>query len=263
MNLKIMKKSLVLISIFSFIWGQVPSGELNDPNPSASEVIRLNLISEGNNDPNALNDTNAQNALNEPNAPNVDIYLIESGDLLEIIILGEEELSRTLMVMHNGTISFPLIGEVKVAGLTTEQASELLAEKLKKYYTHPVVSIIFKSPTLPYVSVFGEVLRQGAVEYQRGLRVTDYIALAGGPTTKANLSKVKVVRFQTDGSFATTIDVNEILDKGVLDKNFELKSGDWIHIDKKFSINWGTVLQFATLTLTAVNLYLTIERINE
>ena len=47
MNLKIMKKSLVLISIFSFIWGQLPSGELNDPNPSASEVIRVSQTSEG------------------------------------------------------------------------------------------------------------------------------------------------------------------------------------------------------------------------
>jgi len=191
-----------------------------------------------------------------------DIYLIESGDLLEIIILGEEELSRTLMVMHNGTVSFPLIGEAKVAGLTTEQAAELIAEKLKKYFTQPVVSIIFKSPTLPYVSVFGEVLRQGAVEYQRGLRVTDYIALAGGPTTKANLGKVKIVRFQAEGPLATSINVNDILDKGMLDKNFELKSGDWIHIDKKFSINWGTVLQFATLTLTALNLYITIQRLD-
>jgi polysaccharide export outer membrane protein len=296
-----MKKSLVLLFIFSFIWAQIPSGEPNDQtvpnipspqggedsqtipspllevpssvegkgegkgegdissegNPSESAEIRVNQTSEG-------SDQLLNNPVTELLPPDEgDTYLIESGDLLEIIILGEEELSRTLMVMHNGTISFPLIGEVKVAGLTTEQAAELIAEKLKKYYTHPVVSIIFKSPTLPYVSVFGEVLRQGAVEYQRGLRVTDYIALAGGPTTKANLSKVKVVRFQTDGSFATTIDVNEILDKGMLDKNFELKSGDWIHIDKKFSINWGTVLQFATLALTAANLYLTIDRLNE
>lgn len=239
-----MKKIAILLLLFSFILAQstIPLGNVVDPETQTSE---------GNNDNNELNDLNA------------DIYLIESGDLLEIIILGEEELSRTLMVMHNGTVSFPLIGEVKVAGLTTEQAAELIAEKLKKYFTQPVVSIIFKSPTLPYVSVFGEVLRQGAVEYQRGLRVTDYIALAGGPTTKANLSKVKIVRFQAAGPLATSINVNEILDKGMLDKNFELKSGDWIHIDKKFSINWGTVLQFATLTLTALNLYLTIERINE
>ncbi|MGB3479970.1 MAG: polysaccharide biosynthesis/export family protein, partial [bacterium] len=200
---------------------------------------------------------------NDNNDPNADIYLIESGDLLEIIILGEEELSRTLMVMHNGTVSFPLIGEAKIAGLTTEQAAELLAERLKKYFTQPVVSIIFKSPTLPYVSVFGEVLRQGAVEYQRGLRVTDYIALAGGPTTKANLSKVKVVKFQGGVPLATTINVDDIMNKGIIEQNFELKSGDWIHIDKKFTINWGTVLQFATLTLTALNLYITIDRLNE
>jgi len=47
-------------------------------------------------------------------------------------LLGEEELSRTLMVMHNGTISYPLIGEIKVAGLTTEETAVLLIEKLKK-----------------------------------------------------------------------------------------------------------------------------------
>jgi polysaccharide export outer membrane protein len=192
-----------------------------------------------------------------------DMYLIERGDLLEIVILGEEELSRTLMVMHNGTISFPLIGEVKVAGLTTEQAVELLVEKLKKYFTQPVVSIIFKSPTLPYVSVFGEVLRQGAVEYQRGLRVSDYIALAGGPGSRANLGKVKVVRFQQGIPVATIINVNDIINKGLMENNFELKSGDWIQVSRKFTINWGAVLQFATLTLTALNLYITIDRLNE
>ncbi|MCK4251297.1 polysaccharide biosynthesis/export family protein [candidate division WOR-3 bacterium] len=291
-----MKKLFVLLLLFSFISAQsiIPSGNVVDPEESDSpnqknqknQISQINQTSERSEEENQLtnspnqknqtnqtnqknqipegnNDTSAQNALNEPNAPNVDIYLIESGDLLEIVILGEEELSRTLMVMHNGTISFPLIGEIKVAGLTTEQAVELLVEKLKKYFTHPVVSIIFKSPTLPYVSVFGEVLRQGAVEYQRGLRVTDYIALAGGPSSKANLGKVKVVRLQTETSLVETINVNEILNKGLMEKNFELKSGDWIHVSKKFSINWIAVLQFATLTLTALNLYITIDRLNE
>ena len=266
-----MKKSLVLLFIFSFVLAQstIPLGNVVDPETQTSEgntesteicldQTAPNIPSpQGGEDPQIIPSPFKGEGKGEG-----DIYLIESGDLLEIIILGEEELSRTLMVMHNGTVSFPLIGEAKVAGLTTEQAAELLVERLKKYFTQPVVSIIFKSPTLPYVSVFGEVLRQGAVEYQRGLRVTDYIALAGGPTTKANLSKVKIVRFQAEVPLATTINVNEILDKGMLDKNFELKSGDWIHIDKKFTINWGAVLQFATLTLTALNLYITIQRLD-
>ncbi len=191
--------------------------------------------------------------------PPEEVYTIEPGDVLEVVVLGEEELARTLMVMHNGTISFPLIGEVKVAGLTPEQAASLVAENLKKYFTHPVVSIILKSPTLPYVSVFGEVLRQGAVEYQRGLRITDYLALAGGPTSGANLRKVKVVRFGPGGPKTITVNMDEIIKRGIQKNNFELKSGDWLYVPKRFTINWTTVLQFTTLALTAVNLYITIQ----
>jgi polysaccharide export outer membrane protein len=278
-----MKKIAILLLLFSFIFAQstIPLGNVVDPEesdspnssrlPRGSETIPHGESAEIRVAQTAPNIPSSQGGEDPQTIPSPlkgegkgegDIYLIESGDLLEIIILGEEELSRTLMVMHNGTVSFPLIGEVKVAGLTTEQAAELIAEKLKKYFTQPVVSIIFKSPTLPYVSVFGEVLRQGAVEYQRGLRVTDYIALAGGPTIKANLSKVKVVKFQEGVPLATTINVDDILNKGIIEQNFELKSGDWIHIDKKFTINWGAVLQFATLTLTALNLYITIQRID-
>ena len=193
-----------------------------------------------------------------------DTYRIEPGDLLEIVILGEEELARTLMVMHNGTISFPLVGEVRVAGLTTDQASAALAERLEKYFIHPVVSIILQSPTMPYVSVFGEVLRQGAVDYQRGLRVTDYIALAGGPTPTANLGNVRVVRFQMGGVAAKNvhnINIDRILREGDLTYNYELKSGDWIYVPRKFTINWGTVISTLTLVATIANLYITYDRL--
>jgi polysaccharide export outer membrane protein len=190
-----------------------------------------------------------------------EVYHIEPGDVLEILILGEEELSRTVMVMHNGNISFPLIGEVKIAGLTTEEAGKLIAQKLKNYFTHPVVSVILKSPTLPHVSVFGEVLRPGAVEYQRGLKITDYIALAGGPTPDANLKGVMVVRFAEGKPVSLKINVDEILKKGLTDKNFELKSGDWVYIPKKFRINWGIILNTLALAVSVLNLYITLERV--
>ncbi|HEX7319364.1 MAG TPA: polysaccharide biosynthesis/export family protein [bacterium] len=192
-----------------------------------------------------------------PSAP----YKIEAGDVLEIVILGEEELTRTLMVMHNGTISFPLIGEVGVVGLTTEEIARLLSEKLKTYFTHAVISVILKSPTLPHVSVFGEVLRPGSVEYQRGLRVTDYIALAGGPTNRANLKKVKAVRFVDQKAVVLTVNVDEILKKGRQDQNFELKSGDWVYINKRFTIEWGIVINTLSLAVSVVTLYITIQRL--
>jgi polysaccharide export outer membrane protein len=188
-------------------------------------------------------------------------YKIEAGDVLEIVILGEDELSRTLMVMHNGTISFPLIGEVRVTGLTTEDIARLLSEKLKTYFTHAVISVILKSPTLPHVSVFGEVIRPGSVEYQRGLRVTDYIALAGGPTNRANLKKVKVVRFVDQKAVALSVNVDDILKKGRQDQNFELKSGDWVYIHKRFTIEWGIVINTLSLAVSVATLYITIQRL--
>jgi polysaccharide export outer membrane protein len=227
-----MRRMIVLLSIFSFVF----AGNLDLINALCTQTAK---VEEG--------------------------YRIEPGDVLEIVILGEEELTRTLMVMHNGTISFPLIGEVKVAGLSTEDAAILLGLELKKYFTHPVVSIILKSPTIPYVSVFGEVLRQGAVEYQRGLRVSDYIALAGGPTPNASLGKVRVARLQPVEPalmIVETIDLGGILNKGIMAKNYELKSGDWVYVPKKFSINWGIVLSTLTFAATILNLYITYDRLS-
>ena len=191
-------------------------------------------------------------------------YKIEAGDVLEIEVIGEEGLERTLMVMHNGSVSFPMVGEVKVAGLSTDEAAALIAEELRDYYTHPVVTVILKSPSIPYVSVFGEVLRQGAVEYQRGLRVTDYIALAGGPTTAANLGKVRVARVQPVDPplmMVETIDMNKVLNEGIMAKNYQLKSGDWVYVPKKFTINWNIVLSTLTLAATLLNLYITYDRL--
>lgn len=187
-------------------------------------------------------------------------YLIEPGDVLEVVILGQEELSRDLLVMHNGNITFPLIGDINVAGLTTNEVADTIASLLKRYFVQPLVSVILKGPTISTVAVYGEVIRPGTVQYQRGLRVSDYVALAGGPSDRADLKKVKVVRNTGGGIKVYTINLGAILKKGMEKENYELKAGDWVYIGKRFTINWGTILQFATLSLTAVNLYITITR---
>ncbi|MEO0095413.1 MAG: polysaccharide biosynthesis/export family protein [candidate division WOR-3 bacterium] len=188
-------------------------------------------------------------------------YRIEPGDVLEVVVLGQEELSRDLLVMHNGNITFPLIGDIRVAGFTTNEVADTIANLLKRYFVQPLVSVILKGPSISTVAVYGEVIRPGTVNYQRGLRISDYVALAGGPSDRANLKKVRVVRNTESGVKVYTINLDNILKKGIEKENFELKAGDWVYIGRKFMINWGTVLQFATLTLTAVNLYVTIERL--
>uniref|UniRef100_A0A7C4XJ40 Uncharacterized protein n=1 Tax=candidate division WOR-3 bacterium TaxID=2052148 RepID=A0A7C4XJ40_UNCW3 len=187
-------------------------------------------------------------------------YRVEPGDVLEIVILGEEELSRDLLVMHNGNITFPLIGDIHVVGLKTTEIADTIAERLKRYFVKPLVSVILKGPTVSNVAIYGEVVNPGTVPYQRGLRISDYVALAGGPTEQANLKKVRVVRNTNEGVKVFTVNLDEILKKGREEKNFELKAGDWIYLGKRFTINWSGILQFATLTMGAINLYLTIKK---
>ncbi len=268
-----MKRTVVLCLIFSFVLAQSPiiqsqPGD-NDlvvqKEPNLSHLALSNGVqtssSEQWDDPNDKEDMEDPKALCDNNDSN-EPYLIESGDVLEIIVLGEEELTRTVVVMHNGNIALPLIGEVKVIDLTAEQAEKLIAQELTEYYTHPIVSVILKSSTEPTVSVFGEILKPGAIPFQRGLRITDYIALAGGPTGKANLGKVRVIRFVKGEPTLEQINVDAIMHHGITDQNYELKSGDWMYLDKKFTVNWSTILQLATLTLTALNVYLTIQRMD-
>jgi len=239
-NLKINKNIILSLSII-ILSCLVPSFCSSSPLLPVSPVLSLILYAQ------------EADSLSAP-------YLIEPGDVLEVVILGEEELNRTLMVMHNGNISFPMIGDVRVTGLTTDEAATVIAVRLTKYFTHPVVSVILKSPTMPHVSVFGEVLKPGAVEYQRGLRVSDYVALAGGYTSLASLKKVKVVRFQGKKPVVSSVNLDAILKKGVNEQNFELKSGDWIYVPRRFSINWATILQLATLAVTIANLIIIVNR---
>ncbi len=192
-------------------------------------------------------------------SPDSSDYQIEPGDVLEIVILGEEGLSRDLLVMHNGNITFPLVGDIRVAGLTTAQVADTIADRLKRYFVRPLVSVILKGPTVSTVAVYGEVIRPGTVEYQRGLRISDYVALAGGPNERANLKNVKVVRNTNEGVKVFIVNLEEILKKGKEKENFELKAGDWIYIGRRFSINWGAVLQFVTLSVSVINLYITIQ----
>ena len=58
-----------------------------------------------------------------------------------------------------------------------------------------------------------------------------------------------------------TINVSQVLNEGVMARNYELKSGDWVYVPKKFTINWSLVLSTLTLAATVLNLYITYDRL--
>ncbi len=123
----------------------------------------------------------AIDAVPSPAAVHMDAaYTIHGGDELNVIVYGEKDLTQAVTVLPSGTISYPLIGEVHVGGLTPTQAAGLLGTDLKHYVRQPQVSVVVTKEGPLEVLVLGNVLKPGKYELPSRSRLTDAIASAGG-----------------------------------------------------------------------------------
>ena len=114
-----------------------------------------------------------------PAAPAAD-YIIHSGDQLNVQVFGDASLSQTVTVLPSGDIQYPLIGKVHVANQTPDRAAKTIAEALKKFVRHPVVSIILEQQGQINVLVLGGVQHPGKYQLTSAAHLTDAVSVAGG-----------------------------------------------------------------------------------
>jgi polysaccharide export outer membrane protein len=126
-------------------------------------------------------------------------YQVGPGDMLEIAVFGNEDLSRTPTVQPNGTIALPLLGEVATAGLTVaEIRAKLTALLAKDFLVNPQVDVKIKEYQSQFVSVVGEVNNPGRKPLKGRTRLIDVLVESGGfrPTASG-----EVIITRMDGSF--------------------------------------------------------------
>jgi polysaccharide export outer membrane protein len=187
-------------------------------------------------------------------------YRIKPNDVLEIFVYGEDQLSQETVVLPNGNISYPLIGELLLGRLTTEEAASLISEDLSYYFSNPIVSVIFKKYINPKVSVLGSVRNPGLLDFQRGMRLTDYIALAGWTTPDADLGRCTVVRKDENRRTVLEVNLEDILREGWADQNLELEGWDVVYVPRKSRVRWNDVFYVVTAVVSVVSLYLNVTR---
>ncbi|HDY82028.1 MAG TPA: polysaccharide export protein [Halieaceae bacterium] len=120
-------------------------------------------------------------------------YTLNSGDSIRIHVYGEPDLTfERLLIGHNGRISYPFLGELKVTGKSAAQLQQMLINGLRPdYLIDPRISVSI----VKYRSFFvnGEVKKPGGVDFQPGLTLRKAISLAGGFTERANKKQVLVI----------------------------------------------------------------------
>ncbi len=160
-------------------------------------------------------------------------YQVGSGDVLEIAFYagGEKQEEFTGTVSTAGTITSPLLGEVKVAGMTTyEVAKSMTAMLAKDFFVNPQVLVSVKDYG-GQVFVMGAVIKPGAYAYQEGLTALRACLLAGGFTPYASLRRVKISRV-VDGKSRTTIYDLDKVSKGQGEDPILVK-GDRLEVPKR------------------------------
>lgn len=164
-------------------------------------------------------------------------YRVNAGDELEIYVWGEERLQRAVKVLPDGTLAFPLVGQIMAKGLLPQDLEQVISERLRDQYRGevPQVTVSVVSPAGLQFSVIGRVRGPGTFTPGRYVNVLEALSMAGGPTEFANLDNVVIIRKVGDELRAFRLQVGSVVkgnvssrDDGTLSSIIRIESGDTV-----------------------------------
>jgi len=165
----------------------------------------------------------------DQDAPNA--YAIGIGDVLEISVWKNPDLTTTVPVRPDGRISVPLLGDVQAAGMTPLALKQALTDGYKEYVTAPGVSVVVKEIHSRKIFVTGEVAHPGTFDLEQRMKLMQALALAGGLTPYAK-GRVVVLRDGRDGRQEKRyqVDINAIVKGKRPQDNMILLPGDTLFV---------------------------------
>lgn len=158
-----------------------------------------------------------------------DVYRLNPGDKLEITVWEEEKLKQEVVVLPDGTISFPLVGHVTAAGKTTEDLVKLLRERLNQFIPDSEINVRLLAAEGNVIYVTGEVAHPGAFVMKGPTDVMQALSMAGGLTSFAKKNSIIILRREADGRTQSfPFEYGDVEDGENIETNILLQSGDTI-----------------------------------
>lgn len=153
-------------------------------------------------------------------------YQIGPGDMLNIVVWRNAELSAVVPVRPDGRISMPLVDDMVATGKTPSKLAQDLESVLSEYLRSPEVSIIVTGQgPANQVQVVGEVVAPQSLSYRDGLKLLDVVVAVGGTTNFAAGNRANVVRHTEGGQTECRVRLKDLM-SGDLTQNIDIYPGD-------------------------------------
>jgi len=160
-------------------------------------------------------------------------YRIGPEDVISISIWENQNLNSVVTVRPDGKISFPLLDDVKVEGLTAVEVKKIITEGLTRYMSKPVVTVTIQSIDSYKVYIMGAVSSPGVLSLKRKTNLLQLLAMVGGLTLveSANLQKAYLLR----NDHHLPVDFSKLVEQGDTTQNVDLLPDDVIYIPNSFA----------------------------
>lgn len=156
-------------------------------------------------------------------------YIIGPGDVLQVYVWDNPELSVTIPVRPDGMITIPLVEDMRAVSKTPTQLARDVEEKLSDYVRTPQVNIIvtnFRGTYRKQIRVVGQAVSPQSLSYQSGMTLLDVMIEVGGLTEFASGNRAKVIRWEDKVQTEIRVRLKDLISDGDISENIEMKPGD-------------------------------------
>lgn len=157
-------------------------------------------------------------------------YVIGVADVVQVSVWKDESLSTEAVVRPDGTITMPVVGELRAAGRTAAQLQQDAAQRLATIIKDAVVTVSVIQVNSYRFTVAGNVENPGLFTSRYYITVSEALALAGGPNRYASTDRVEVVRSGAHGGQRIPIDYDSILSGKHPEQDIVILAGDAVRV---------------------------------
>ncbi len=163
------------------------------------------------------------------NEPNLDSsYTLDSGDLLEIQIIGQVDTIDSYLISRDGSINIPDIGKLNLSGMKLEDATEYIKSKIENAYIGTEAFISLKNVRDVNILVSGNAFNPGVYTISGNSNILHAVNVAGGINEYGSYREIKLIR---NNEVIEVLDIYEVLITGIFNLNKRLRSGDVVFVE--------------------------------